>query len=286
MKSAETYAVVVLYYRAGPTVWDTVRKISEQSLTPVEIVVVDNGSHDGVCDSVPADLHVRVATSPTNQGYSGGLAFGAQHLRKSATWVLFATHEVKLDNTCAETLVREASRLGAAQAGPAVLEGDERRRWSLGGSLTTFGNTTHAPMLATTGASPREVDWLEGCCHLVRRELITEQLFDRRYFLYWDDVDMSTQLRVHGPVICVPTAICSQSTSGQMTYFASRNRIMYWRKQRRSLLVALAVGGNLARAVRDLTRYNGLDQARSRLMGLVDGMTGRLSPRYWTSRSA
>ncbi len=285
MTDQGSYVAIVLYYRAGPVVWDTLRDLQRQSLVPKEVILVDNGSGDGVCEKMPADVEARLVTSGKNLGYSGGMALGVAHVTQQTAWVLLSTHEVRLPENCLRQLVDEANTAGAAQAGPAVLDSASGAVWSLGGSLTRSGKTTHEPNLRQGGTATRRVTWLEGCFHLIRRDLIREELFDTRYFLYWDDVDISTQLSVAGPILCVPTAQCTQGTSGQITYFASRNRVAYWLKQNRRPLVASAIVGAVLRAFRATLRARDLDSAKSHLVGALDGLTGRLSDKYWSSRT-
>ncbi len=246
--------------------------------------MVDNGSRDGVCEDIPADIHVRVVQLDNNSGYAGGMRAGVDAILSPTTWILMLTHEVVLDSHCAQQLVQVGEETNAAQVGPSVRSIESGRRWSLGGSFSKLGNTTHAPGLSRQETEPRTVIWLEGCCHLVRRAAIEPSFWDDRYFLYWDDVDMSQWLSQKGPIICVPTARCWQGTSGQMTYFSARNRIMYWRKHRRPLYVAAALAETAIRVAQHILRGE-TAQAMSRLHGSTDGLSGRLRTEYWEARS-
>ncbi|BDZ47753.1 glycosyltransferase [Naasia aerilata] len=51
-----TYSAVVLYYRHGPAVAETLRHLLAQTLPPTEVVVVDNCSSDGVLDALASEF--------------------------------------------------------------------------------------------------------------------------------------------------------------------------------------------------------------------------------------
>jgi GT2 family glycosyltransferase len=53
-------------------------------------------------------------------------------------------------------------------------------------------------------AHEREVDWVSGACLLLRRQAAVDAgLFDERYFMYEEDVDLCAALRARGGRILV-----------------------------------------------------------------------------------
>lgn len=285
MSSEKSYAAIVLYYRAGNKIWDTVRLLQHQSLPPEEIIIVDNGSKDGVCNQAPNDVTARIITLDSNVGYTGGMHVGYRQIRSECAWVALVTHEVRLDSECMRELVMFASRsTTVTQVGPAVFSTTSDQPWSLGGSFTPLGNTTHKPGLESEADGPQKAKWLEGCCNLIRRDAIDTDFWNERYFLYWDDVDMSTRLSKKGEIFCLPAAKCWQETSGQMTYFSVRNRILFWKNRKQSIYVATTIAETMVRALRDIWRSD-QSQAVSRLRGVADGLSGRLSRQDWENRT-
>lgn len=271
------YAAVVLYYRLGPDISATVEALLQQSLPPAEIVLVDNCSSDGVLAELEATLDesIRILYLPENLGYAGGMEAGCSVLTSDAPLVLMMTHEVLLDRFCAaEMAAAFIADPTVSQAGPIISDKRSQRTWSTGGHLNRSGGVAHD---LTLPQSPlRDADWLDGCCSMVPRRLITPDLFDKRYFLYWEDVDMSSTLAHQGRVVVVRDAQASQSTGTAPIYFAVRNRILYWRKRRRPGLAAIATLHPLLKLFAVDTLRADRAAATSRWYGIVGGWTGKL----------
>lgn len=269
------YTAIVLYYRAGPKIWDTVRCLRDQSVPPHKILVVDNGSDDGISSSIPPDVEVTWVESARNLGYSAGMWLGTQQVPATSEWILYTTHEVLLSHDCVETMLAEGTKRAAAQVGPQTRTLGTEDTWSSGGGFNWRGNSVH---IRAAGSQPREVGWLEGCCHLVRRDLARFETFHNDYFLYWDDVEISHQLSTFGQIVVVPSAICWQSTNGQPAYFGARNRILFWKRRRRWGLVLVSVMELLAKSVIRGARPRDRGESAAILNGVADGLRGRLSP--------
>ncbi len=47
-------------------------------------------------------------------------------------------------------------------------------------------------------ASIQEIDWALGACMLIRQEAVGEEIFDPRFFLYYEDVDLCLRLKKSG----------------------------------------------------------------------------------------
>jgi GT2 family glycosyltransferase len=61
--------------------------------------------------------------------------------------------------------------------------------------ITCANILTHA----SDGISPMEVDWVSGACMVARRKALEDVgLFDERYFLYWEDVDLCKRMANKG----------------------------------------------------------------------------------------
>jgi hypothetical protein len=58
------------------------------------------------------------------------------------------------------------------------------------------------------GKTPMEVDWVSGACMLARRKALEDVgLFDERFFLYWEDVDLCKRMIAGGwKVVYYPLA--------------------------------------------------------------------------------
>lgn len=249
------YGAVVLYYRRGPAVLDTIAALREQLVPPRHVVLVDNHSGDGVVDELVAagKLNgVQVISSETNLGYAGGMNAGARAVASSCGYLLFATHEVRMDPDCVLELLTAAVGSDASVVGPR-LELPDGATWSLGGLVDWKGDVAHRLTSATT--EPILSSWLDGSCLLVARsEYNSVGGFDPRYFLYWEDVDFCLSMRDQGPVLCVPRAHARQSPGNPPLDLMLRNRLLLWRKRRDAPRMIFTMLEYLARLARRLPR--------------------------------
>ena len=275
------YGAVVLYFRAGAVLADTLDALQQQTAPPQQVLVVDNASGDGVAEQIVSDRPgVRLLALEDNAGYAGGMNRGVSELGPGFTHLLLLTHEATLEPSSAAELLAAAERHAAAACGPVLIRRGDGTVWSAGGTISARGATGHLAVPRDL-TEPYEVDWLDGAAVLVDAEAFRQvEGFDPQFFLYWEDVDISVRLRRHGPVLCVPEATAHQETGLTPPYYASRNRILFWRKQSSPAPVVRAVGGELWSAFKEIVRRGPrpLD-ACGRTMGVVDGLTGRLHPR-------
>ncbi len=189
-----------------------------------EIIVVDNGSSDGVVEQLTGEFEgISVLRNDRNRGFG---AAANQGFRESEG------QHVLLINPDARLLEGSLSRLKgtldddptAAIAAPTLvldngaLQESPRSFYNLPALLarrTPFGRTRagrsaladHAPSIQS-GEGPARVDWVTGAAMLVRRDAMPAQgPFDERYFLYFEDVDLCRRMRAteHG-VLFTPEA--------------------------------------------------------------------------------
>lgn len=108
-------AVVVLFWNGEQFVEPLMRSIKRQTLAPVEIIAVDNGSTD---DSIETARRVfpdlRVIETGKNLGFAGGMNVGIA--AASAPVVVLLNQDVVLDGTCLEEISKafdEDASIGA-----------------------------------------------------------------------------------------------------------------------------------------------------------------------------
>lgn len=266
------YDAVVLYFRRGPEVWLTVESLLAQTVPPRRVLVFDNGSRDGVLGDSFGDPRVTVHISNDNLGYAGGMNAAAELLGPSSQWLLFATHEVLLEENCAALLLKAAEETQAAVAGPTLVL-PSGRVWSSGGQVGVRGNAFHRR--SEGDAEIVESSWIDGAVMLVNARVFRAvRGFDESLYLYWEDVEFCHRASVWGAVVVAAAARAQQDTSTTPVYFGTRNRLLVWRRRREPVRFVLSVLESVARAARDVLRGDWA-QASARSRGLWDGLLAR-----------
>ena len=209
------WAAVVVNYEAGALLTECVRSVlADTSAGEVELVVVDNSSHDGSIEALHEALpDVHIVAAPGNVGYARAANLGIAATRSSVVAVLNSDLTVEPGTAKAmRARFDDEPRLGAA--GPRVRNVDGTDYPSARNSPSIpvavghglFGLwwrtnpfTVRYRQLDADPAQPRSVDWVSGAAIWLRRTTLDAVGgWDERYFMYVEDVDLCWRLRRAG----------------------------------------------------------------------------------------
>ncbi len=220
-----------------------------------EVIVVDNGSHDGGPEMVGSKYpEVRLVETGENLGFTRGNNLGISESRGS--YVLLLNPDTEIRGDAPDILVsylKERPRVGIV--GPQLLNPDgtvqsSRRRFptlatAVMESTVVQGWSPRNPVLARYYILDRPdeevqaVDWLVGACLLVRRQAVEEVgLLDERFFMYSEELDWCRRMMGAGwRVVYLPTAQVvhhggksSEQVLPVRHIHFQRSKILYFRK--------------------------------------------------------
>lgn len=226
----------------------------------VDVLVVDNGSDDGVLGDVAARWPgVATLQSGDNLGFAGGMNRGvAWAARHGYDVVTVLNNDTVVDPGALDRLA--ALAVPGVAASPRIVrlaDGPDADAplWFAGGVLDALdGLPRHLAepevrgRLATAG--PFETDLLTGCCVCATTETWRRAgLFDARFFLDFEDSDWSLRARARGVRLLVdPRAVVHHRVSASFTGAASYLGTFYY--VRNALLFARRWRGAGVRSVR------------------------------------
>ena len=245
-----TMTAVVLAYGDEPWLQDAVHAVLASVDVDIDAVVVDNGCTSDAIDRVKGLDGVRVISSETNSGYSGGCDRGAAEA--TGEYLAFVNSDaIVLPSALSQLAVVAAERdVGLAMGSIRLADAPEK--------MNSAGNPVHFTGLSWAGgfnepatryAVRRHVAAGSGCCFVIRRDL-WEDLggFAPEYFAYCEDTELSLRLWQRGRTVeYVPGAVVLHhyefSRNERKLYLLERNRllVLLTTYQRRSLLVLAPV---------------------------------------------
>ncbi len=226
-------AVVIVTYDSARHIAKTLSALEGQLREDDELIVVDNYSRDGTASVVRSTVpRAVVLEQEGNLGFAAGCHSGVAASR--APVLLFLNPDSVPARGCLDALrtaAHERSSWGAWQA-LVTMDGGAR--------INTSGNVTHflgmgwagrcGQPLAAAPREPTEVTFASGAALAVRREA-WDQLggFDRRYFMYGEDLDLGLRLWLSGwKVGIIPAARVEHdyefAKGGHKWYLLERNR--------------------------------------------------------------
>ncbi len=305
--------IIILNWNDAPSALACAASVRTSTYQDYSYRVVDNGSTDGSAEALETALGPdHVLRVGRNDGYTGGMNAGiAAWMATDAPFVLLLTEDVRVEpNTLAALVEALTPRPTLGVVGPVIMNRRNGAVHSAGGFVRREGVHIMHSMVepATDVASPRsaqdvdEFQWIDGCCMLIRRQVIDSVGgFDERFFMYGDEVDLCWRASLAGWSIgLVKSARASQIPGDSLSnrfreYYLPRNKIIFCRKHFGAQAALRAAASHLYWGMPPLTalnRHRGQAEARTLsfagLAGIVHGILGRggQMPRWLAERAS
>lgn len=238
---------------------------------PVEIIVVDSGSHDRTLE-VADSLGARVVACE-NHGFAYANNRGLEHV--TGEWVLFLNPDTRVvEGTLRDLVSAAASHPRLAIAGVRQLSADGELEWSIRRSpspirwLSEALGSESLPWRLRSWAGERvldaacyahetRIDWTSGSCMLARTDVVRRiGGMDERFFLYSEEPDLSLRASKldwetwHLPTLTIVHYGGNEGSDPRLTAQLAYARRLYLRKhgspaQRVPGFVALVLGSAL-----------------------------------------
>lgn len=255
MRSLPTVDVIVVNWNAGLRLRYCLGSLSSaihEGYNLDRVVVVDNAStNDNLRDLGRAALPLVLIKNDSNRGF--GAACNQGGAESKADYLLFLNPDTRvLDRTLADSVawMESAGHEGTGILGVQLLDDNGQ----VARSCARFLQTRHfvSKMLALDKLAPAKfpdflyVDWdhkesrqiehVMGAYYLVRRSVFEQAGgFDERFFVYYEDVDLSLRaLKAGWPSYYLATVQCHHTgggTSSQIKarrlFYSLRSRIFY-----------------------------------------------------------
>jgi hypothetical protein len=257
-------AIIVLNWNRPKLTQDTLNsilKITHKNFS-YHIFLVDNGSTDNSLKLFQKEyrLHKNISILATgdNLGFVDGNNYAIKiALQKNFDYILVCNNDILVKADFLQNLVDTAKVYPNAIISPKIYfaKGYEFHKdryqksqlgkviWSLGGQMdwaNVLGSNIGVDQvdIGQFEKISSDLDFVSGCCLFAPAKIFKKiGLFDRRYFMYLEDVDFSRRALKRGfQLICQPKSIIwhlnagsSSSGSQLQNYFFTRNRLFFAR---------------------------------------------------------
>ena len=215
--------VAVVTYSPGEALEEFVSSLRRATVRPVDVVLADNGSTDGVPERVAA-AHGDVRLLPTGGNVGYGAAANAALADLRTGWALVANPDLRFEDGAVDELLAVAQRWPrAATLGPAIRTPQGELYPSARDLPSLSTGIGHAALGWLWPANPwtaryrrerdepreRPAGWLSGSCFLVDMAAFhSVGGFDPAFFMYFEDVDLAERLTRKGwQHVYVPSAV-------------------------------------------------------------------------------
>lgn len=224
-----------------------------------KIFVIDNGSKQSLKLSKKIlDKKVEVIRSEANLGFTGGNNLGISYAIKhyNPDYLLLLNNDTRVNENFLVQLYKalEKDNKAGIATGKIYFEKNHEFHkksyarhqrgkvfWYAGGSIDWLNLLAFHRGVDELDYGQfdqqKTSDFATGCCMLMKRELIEKVgLLDKRYFLYFEDVDYSLRAKKQGyKIIFVPQSVIwhinagsSEGAGGNTSlYYQNRNRLLF-----------------------------------------------------------
>ena len=271
---AITLSVIVVNWNVRELLRECLRSLQEEMRLPAdawELIVVDNASRDDTVEMLRRDFpDTTVLANSENVGFAR--ANNQAYSMCRGTFILLLNPDtIVLDHGIDRMLELMQQRPDVAAMGCRMVGADgSLQRWTGGYPPTTSNVVCHFLLtykLLPSFLLPRplylehdtmhdiEVGWVSGACMLLRRRALTDTMFDERFFLYGEDMDLCERLvRAGWKVVYTPRAqivhydgrsLEQQTSEMQLNKLRTMREIFRMRNRRHSIVVydlAVTVG--------------------------------------------
>lgn len=223
------------------------------------ILVIDNNSSErlGLQSELLGKIQLKVIKSKENLGFSGGHNVGIKYaLENGADYVLILNNDTYVDKNFIEELLQVAEAdndVGILIPKIYFAPGFEFHKdrysqkdlgkvlWYAGGNMDWANVIGHnrGVDIVDIGQFDKieETELATGCCMMIKKEAFDKVgMFDNKYFLYYEDADLTTRVRKNGfKIVYIPKSIIWHKNAGStggsgsalQDYYITRNRLLF-----------------------------------------------------------
>jgi len=235
--------IIVLNWNGRKDTLECLESLKNIDYTNYKIIVVDNNSQDGsVFEIKKKHSKAIVIQNKTNLGFAGGNNIGIKYATENkADYILLLNNDTTVEKTFLNELVKVGdSDKNIGLVGSKIYYYDEPNRiWFAGGKVNWLRNSgMHIGLdIIDNGQfnKKKEVDYLTGCCLLIKREVIEKiGTLSEDYFLYYEDTDYSLRAQnagfkcIYAPKSKIYHKISRSTKPGSPSYiyYHSRNGLV------------------------------------------------------------
>lgn len=195
------YDVVIVNYNGEKILKECLNSVYASSVPPKRVIIYDNASRDLSVDLIKKDYpKAFLIEGKTNIGFGPGNNEAMK--RVESDFVLFLNNDITLDKKCAEKLIQGFVSPEVAVLNPLIYKGwdkvNNQEIYSFGAEMNKSG---FGYSLYDIAEDRDDLSCFSGACFMARTSLIKKLKFEKSFFLYYEEPDLSAKLLISGYTI-------------------------------------------------------------------------------------
>ncbi|HAR97087.1 MAG TPA: glycosyltransferase family 2 protein [Deltaproteobacteria bacterium] len=199
-------SVIVLNWNGKECIRNCLSSVRAQTYTPIELIVVDNGSTDGSSEIVKQEFpEALLIENKANVGFGAGNNAGIK--TASGSYVVVLNNDAEMEPDCLGELKKALDRNEryGASAAKILLKKETGLVDAAGLVVCPDGLSIGRGRLEREELFGDEVEvfFASGCCAMFRRVMLDDiavegEYYDEDFFAYADDTDLGWRARLRG----------------------------------------------------------------------------------------
>ena len=242
--SEELISIITVNFNQAKVTCELLESLRHITYKNIEIILVDNASKEDVSIIKKQYPEVNLICSDKNLGFAGGNNLGLKEAK--GKYILFINNDVEVAPNFLEPLVARLSHLDTTAAvSPKIKYFTPGTTIQYAGSYAVNPFTLRNTHIGTGEVDhgqynePRLTSYAHGACMLVKKSVIDMiGSMDEQFFLYYEEQDWCERMNRNGfhifyvpqSVVYHKESISTGKNSPLKTYYLSRNRILFARK--------------------------------------------------------
>src|SRR5260221_3079957 len=231
---------ITLNYGSNEITKKFVKQFWQTNSEVERLIIVNNNTESISVKDFANSKKVHVIENGENLGFSKAVNKGIRYaLAKKAEYILLINNDTKPTKGLVRSLSDFLQKNDTAGiVGPAIkIHKKGKTLFDIGGKINKLvGRTSHTEVEQIVNKEPRIVDYVSGCCMLIRSSLSSKVgVLNEDYFLYYDDPDLCFRAKKKGfityslPSVFIEHAISETIglTSKKAFYNQTRSGILF-----------------------------------------------------------
>lgn len=196
--------IVIVNYNGKNVIDRCLQSVFSQRYKNIGVVVVDNDSQDGSLEFARRRYsRVHYIAGKKNRGFGGGANLGISFaMLRGAEYIFILNNDAWIEEDTLQILVRKQQEQDNTLLLSPIILNDSGDIWFCGGRIDWWRmRATHTMRDKALVGRPCNIptEYVSGCAFLAHKNFFkTVGNFDERFFLYYEDVDLSVRARRKG----------------------------------------------------------------------------------------
>lgn len=187
-------SIVIPNWNGADVIADCLKSIERQSVSPLEVIVVENGSIDNSAELIKEKFpKVRLIQLEKNIGFAGGVNVGIKAAK--GEYVFLLNNDAELEKDTLKNLIKTVENENADITQCVILTDNGKLIDSVGDEYSFWGLPYPGMRNYSSSNVPKEdkeIFSASGGASLYKMSLFKSiGYFDERFFAYYEDVDIS-----------------------------------------------------------------------------------------------